>query len=190
MVVLSFTYFPIKTLRVSFIKDRRVRMTPFFFFISYANSLVLHSLPTEPQPWWRDARCALISRRCLLIFVIRSDCRWPTCTLALIENLQMRPSGFKKLPPQFSPKCHSQRSAQRSLNRDSERTIEVNFLIRSRDYAGDNNTWNSCENVWFGTKASLFNCKVSPCKGSRLFFHRFVIWMCSPQMNELYKCAI
>ena len=79
---------PSTSLFESFIRDWFKQSVSHLLLISLATSPVL-----QPSHWASAVHIprVLIIRGRPLIFVIHSGCRCPACTLALIENLQMRP---------------------------------------------------------------------------------------------------
>lgn len=138
-----------RTLFVFFIKAWFELSVSHLFLISHASSLVLqpsHCASVVCTPW------ALIIRGRLLIFVIRSDCCSPACTLTLIENLQMRPCRFGLCPaqscwPSIAVGCQS-RTPWAGTG-----TLEVNFwtclseLCFYLDVSGVLSLWKSTDTV-------------------------------------------
>lgn len=74
----------------------------------------------EPFHWVPAVRTprVLIIRGRPRIFVIHSHCRFPAHTLALIENLQMKPGEFRLLCPQLLTQWYSRLSELVSQSRE------------------------------------------------------------------------
>lgn len=92
--------------------NRLEGLSPLFsssYFSSSSSSLPADAL----SPSHAHTPRALIIRGGLLIFVTYSGCRWPACSPALIENLQMKPGSGCSDP------------AEQSTGSEQCRTLEV-----------------------------------------------------------------